>query len=482
MKHRLLSLILALSLLFSIPVGAAYTPEEQYDLLLELQELIRTEGLESATYDLPLKKALTQALADDPTLFERLMTEMLSDYDKHTMFLPAGSYSQSFGDEEDYVGIGVTVQAHPKGALVTDVNLTGPAFAAGIRRGDVLTQSDDQPLAGMDISAISALLRGKAGTSVTVQLLREGQTLTFTLTRKLLLQRNYSGGHMADGVYYMKWTRIEDDGSYLLFRQGLRDMQQLGDTCLILDLRDNPGGSLDLAFTIASDLIPEAVPFFKTVTRDPKGGNEKVTYPVTALGDGVAVPHIFVLTNGGTASSAEIITAALCDAAGAVSIGETTYGKARAQQHLLLEDDSAIVLTTMELHGLTAGDYEGVGLKPQIAVTNSLSKGEDLFRVPETVALAPYSCSDNGEALNRALVSLGLMEQLPAKPYQVGEPTLAVCRLLEALYLTPRTDDAPIGIDALRLVNYLLDAQGQGLYLRDDQLAKALELAEAAQK
>ncbi len=481
MKHRILSLILALLLLLSVPAGAAYTPEEQYTILLELQDRIREDGLKSAPDDAPLTRALMAALEADPTLFDRLMSEMLSGYDRHTMYVPAGSYSSSFDPDNRYVGVGVTVQSHPLGALITDVNLSGPAFAAGIRMNDVLIEADGRELKGMALADISALLRGEKHTAVTVKVLRGEETLTFSLTRRALVERYYSGSHIADGTYYMKWSRIDDEGDYWLFRLGLKEMARLGDTCLILDLRDNPGGGLELGFTIASDLIAQPVPFFQIVTRDPQSDRLEVT-PITALGDGMAVPHIFILMNKGTASAAEVIAAALHDTVGAVTIGETTYGKARAQQHIQLEDDSAIVLTTMALHSLQAGDYEGVGLTPDIPVENTLYQGENALRVPETVALAPYSCSDNGEALNRALVALGLLEALPERPYQVGPETLAVCRQLEALFLTERAANAPVAQDTLRLVNYLLDLQGQDLYIRDDQLAKALELAAQAQK
>ena len=122
MKHRILALLLSVALLFSAAPAAfaAYTPEQQRDILLDLAELIRTEGLESNLEDDPLGRALLQALTDDPALYEKLMDAMLSAYDEHTMYLPAGSYSAAFDPDTSYVGVGVTIQQHPLGALVTD--------------------------------------------------------------------------------------------------------------------------------------------------------------------------------------------------------------------------------------------------------------------------------------------------------------------------------------------------------------------------
>ncbi len=480
MHRRVFAALLTLCLAVCTALqAAAYSPQEQYEILLETDELIRTEGLESSWEDDPLGRALVQLLEEDAQLFEDLMTAMLSGYDQHTMFLPAGSYSQAFDPETGYVGIGVTMRAHPKGALVTEVNLSSPAAKAGIQMGDILVQVGDAPLEGLSLEEISALLRGAAGTSVTVTLLHGDQIRTVALTRTALRQLNYTGAQIANGIYYMKWSRIIDDGSYACFQQGLEELEQLGDKCLILDLRDNPGGSLELAFSIVSDLLPQARPFFRIAYRTPRSEEVLAQQLITSDGSGKDIPHIFILVNENTASAAEVIAAGLRDLGYGLIVGTQSYGKARGQQHLPLEDDSAIVLTTMMLLSLRAKDYEDVGLSPDVPVENTFYRGENAIVLNEEVALAPYSCSDNGEDLNRALVSLGLLETMPEVPYQVGDQTLEALSLLKAIYLPE--DDAPgASVPVLRLINQLLVSQGQGLYLRDDQLNTALDLAREA--
>ena len=496
MKHRVLAALLAV-ILFVTAVPAAfafaYTPEQQRSLLYEVDQIIREEGLESWEEDAPLERALLkklrtvpadetllEKLAADPVLYEELLAIMLSGYDSHTMYLPSGTYTAAFDPETNYVGVGVTIQAHRQGALVTDVNLKGPAFAAGIRMGDILTAADGQALRGMDVSAISTLLRGEAGTAVTVEVLREGQALTFSLTRAALVQMNYSGAPLDEDVFYMKWSRIQDDGSYWMFRLQLAQMVREGYECLILDLRDNPGGSLDLAFTMATDLMEDKGSFFRTMSRDPLGRQDLKTEYIIADGDGADVPHIYVLVNENSASASEIIAVSLRDKEDATLVGETTFGKGRAQQHYILETDAGIVLTTMMLLPLEGEDYEGVGIAPHVTVENTLLKGE-ADRVPVDTALSLWSCSDNGEALNRALLALGLLEALPEKPYQVTGETLNACHLLEALYFG-RGGSGAVDCDTLRLVNYLLDLQEQGLYELDVQLLTAMDLAKQALK
>lgn len=497
MKHRILAAFLAVILFVAtIPAAVAfeYTPEQQLGLLQEVDQIIREDGLESSEEDDPLARALRkklwtvptdevllEKLTADPNLYEELLAIMLSGYDEHTLYLPSGTYTAVYAPETNYVGVGVTIQAHKQGALVTDVNLKGPAFAAGIRMGDVLMSADGQSLKGMDVSAISNLLRGAEGTTVTVEVVRDGEYLTVTLTRAALVQMNYSGAPLDEDVFYMKWSRIQDDGSYWMFRLQLAQMVRDGYECLILDLRDNPGGSLDLAFTMATDLMEEKGSFFRIVGRDPLGREPLKTEYIIAEGDGVDVPHIYVLVNENSASASEIIAVSLRDKEGATLVGETTFGKGRAQQHYILETDAGIVLTTMMLLPLEGEDYEGVGIAPDVAVENALLKGKTDFRVPDGTALSLWSCSDNGEALNRALFSLGLLEELPEKVYQVNKDTLNACRLLETLYFGSQSDGA-IGTDTLRLVNYLLDLQEAGLYELDVQLDTAIKLAREAIK
>ena len=495
MKHRILAAFLAVILFITAVPAAfafAYTPEQQLSLLYEVDQIIREEGLESAEEDDPLERALRKALQTlpteevllekltaDPALYEKLLAIMLSGYDEHTMYLPSGTYAAVFDPETNYVGVGVTIHAHKQGALVTDVNLKGPAFAAGIRMGDILVSADGQSLAGMDVSAISNLLRGEEGTAVAVEVLRDGQSLTLSLTRAALTQMHYSGAPLDEDIFYMKWSRIQDDGSYWMFRMQLAQMIREGYECLILDLRDNPGGSLDLAFTMSTDLMEEKGAFFRVVGRDPLGREPLKTEYIIADGDGVDVPHIYVLVNQGSASSSEIIAVSLRDKEGATLVGETTFGKGRAQQHYILETDAGIVLTTMMLLPLEGEDYEGVGIAPHVAVENVVLKDAVDFRVPDTTALSLWSCSDNGEALNRALFALGLLETLPEKVYQVNGDTLYACRMLETLYFGRQSEGA-IGTDTLRLVNYLLDLQEAGQYALDVQLLTAMDLAKAA--
>ena len=486
MKRKLLSLLLAAALCLGLVLPAraaeALTPETQQEILLEVSDFIRENCLTSSLEDDPLGRvfpawqkegALLQALQNDAGLYERLMRKMLSGYDSHTLYSPAGTYTLSFPKSDaGYAGIGVTIAQQGKQAAVADVSLAGSAFEAGILAGDLLLRVNGESLMGIPLSGISARLRGEAGTQVELTVLRGEQELTFSLTRRQLETPNYTGRTLEDHIYYMKWDRFSDeDGSYARFRQDLSALA--AEDCLILDLRDDPGGDLDLACSMVSDLLPERATFFSFSQRVAGESQPTVKY-YTSDGKGKALRQICILVNGASASASEVLTASLRDSGYATVVGETTYGKARAQYHVVLPDDSAAVVTAMALLSLRDGDYEGVGLAPDVPVTQTALSGSAGY-VPEAVALAPGSCSDNGAALNRALVSLGYLSALPEKPYRLGEETLEALARLKAV--CGLDDPAPgAGLPTLRLVNLLLSRQKQGTYLRDDPLLTAMEL------
>lgn len=489
MKRKLtaLLLVLILSLGMMLPVHGendTLAPWTQAKVLQEVAQFIQEYCLTSSSNDDPLGRvfpdwqqpgALEKALAQDALLYETLLTQMLSGYDSHTMYIPAGTYSLLFSDSgESYVGVGLTLLADENGVFVEDVSLQGSAFSAGILAGDRLISIDGENVQQLPALGVSVRLRGEAGTAVRVTLSRDGREYTVNLTRGALEDPIYQGRALEEHIFYMKWSQFStEEDSLAKFRA---DLAKLGkEDCLILDLRDNPGGDLDLACTIASDLLPERCSFFAFTQRC---GDKVEKKFFTSDGKGKTLKQICILTDENSASASEVLTASLRDTGYAVVVGTTTYGKARAQYHVELPGDAAAVVTAMGLVSLRDGDYEEVGLKPDVESTKTAVKGNAAY-VPTNVALASYSCSDNGTALNQALLALELLETLPEKPYQVGTETMNALHQLRCTY--GLADASGADIPTLRLINLLLSQQKRGNYLRDDPLRTALELCHTAQ-
>lgn len=480
MKKRLIALLLAFTLLLAAaPTAAAYSAEEQRDIVYDLIELLQTTALEGSEEDDPLYEGLKKLFERDPAAYELLMSAMLDQYDSHTMYIPAGIYSAAFPATEEYVGVGVTMQADPRGALVTEVNPVGPAALAGVQEGDVIVAVDGASVAGYELTDISGLLRGERNTWVSVTVLRGGKELSFRLARVSIGEPNFEGYLFEDGVYYMKWTRMSTTESYVRFTWALQEMCELGAGALILDLRGNPGGELNMGFNVVDQLLPDVCEYFRIGWRE---DGEMAYESFTSSGSGPRLNGIVILTDDETASAAEVIVCGLVDTGYAVSVGAQTYGKARAQYHYSLEDDAAIVLTVYQLCSISRPDYEGVGLEPTYLVMNEYGThpAASCAPVPEQ-AIPLGNCSDNAEALNAALRALGYLKR-QEKPYLFSAETLlALDRLcVDHGMAAPQKG---LTVEAARLVNECLrDKAENDIGLVDWQLDTALELAREAAK
>ena len=480
MKKRILALLLCFCLLTAAaPAAYAYTPEEERDLVFELIDFLNNTALEGHVDDQPLYGPLKDLFEAYPGSYELLMDRLLSQYDAHTMYIPAGAYDTAFPESNSYVGVGVTIQEDPRGALVTGLNTQGPAYMAGVKVGDVITAVDGAALTGKPLADASALLRGAKDTWATLTVDRAGKALTFTVLRIAIGDANFSGYLLEEGVYYMKWTRISTTESFVQFIFALQDLCEKGARALILDLRGNPGGALNLGFSVVDRLLPDAVDYFKVGQRDGEG---MVYETMTSTGQGPRLNQIVVLSDYGSASASEIIQCGLVDTGYAVSVGTTTYGKARAQYHLELDDQSAIVVTIYQLLSLTQGDYEEKGLEPNYLVANEYGPAYAASCAPVPERALPWgNCSDNAEALNAALKALGYLGR-QERPYFFSQDTqLALMRLCYDNGLTPSSSG--MTVEMARLVNRCLEARAASGYdVLDWQMEKALELCREAAK
>ena len=299
-------------------------------------------------------------------------------HDPYSHFFSPQLY-RSFQNETDPqvtgIGVQVAVQPVPGGIEVVEVFPGSPAARAGLKHGDVIVAVDSQSLAGRTVNESSKLIRGKAGTDVRLIVVRAGRRHTVTIKRadvtvpvaasKLLHYRGKPIG-------YLEFTQFTE-GSAAELQAQVRKMLKAGAKGLILDLRDNPGGLLEQAVGVASLFIPHGT----IVTT--KGRNQPTThYP--ALGDAIAptIP-MAVLVDGGTASSAEIVTGALKDHRRAVVVGAHTYGKGVFQQLFPLPGGAALDLTVGEYYTPNGknlgggGVRRGGGIDPNIHASESRS-------------------------------------------------------------------------------------------------------------
>jgi carboxyl-terminal processing protease len=288
-------------------------------------------------------------------------------------------------------GIGVDVLAERQGLRVQDVFPGSPAARAGLARGDLIIAVGGTSLASRPATYGPRLIKGRAGTRVTLTILNGNHKHVVTLVRQDLVVPvatgsvvNYHGvklGSLALGSF--------TDGSGAELRAQVKKVLSEGARGLILDLRENPGGLLNEAVNVASIFIPDG-----TIVSTDGRAQPRQVYVAKGGAISTSIPMV-VLVDRGTASAAEIVTGALHDRGRAKVIGTHTYGKGVFQEIEPLPNGGALDFTVGEYFTPSGrnlgggGVREGVGIAPDIyASTKPGAKSDSAFGVAERTVAA----------------------------------------------------------------------------------------------
>jgi carboxyl-terminal processing protease len=295
-------------------------------------------------------------------------------------------------DSPHLSGVGIDVQSEPKGLLVLDVFPGSPAARAGLGRGDLITHVGSTSLANRSQTFSASLIKGRAGTRVTMTITRHRHVQTLSMVRANLVVPVTHGqilayrGHKIGLVTLTSFT----SGSGAAVRSQVQKVLRQGAQAIILDLRENGGGLLQEAVNTASVFIPDGT----IVSTD---GRSQPRQVYLAKKEDTVVPRIplVVLVDHGTASAAEIVTGALQDRGRAKVVGTRTYGKGVFQEIQPLPNGGALDFTVGEYFTPSGrnlgggGVRRGAGITPNVyASTNLRSKMGSALRVAERVVAA----------------------------------------------------------------------------------------------
>lgn len=284
--------------------------------------------------------------------------------DKYTFFAtPAQTSVANTRLEGSYEGIGAYIdQENGFPVILGPVGEDTPAARAGLRRGDVVLAVDGVDVEGMPLEEVIAMIKGPAGTDVTLKLLRQGEAAPFevTITRAHIDVPSVTGEMRSDGLAYVRISIFGDNTSDEL-DDLLEKLLAQNPKGLILDLRGNGGGYLVAAQEVLGRFLRGGVATY----RADREGNR---FPLDVVGGRVRVFDLpmVVLVDGGSASASEIVAGALQDSKRAILIGEQTFGKGSIQNVFDLEDGSSVRVTVA--HWLTPNgrQIQDVGLTPDI--------------------------------------------------------------------------------------------------------------------
>lgn len=277
--------------------------------------------------------------------------------------------AETFSDELQgaFTGIGANLDIE-RGFIVVESTIKGtPAERAGLLPRDVLLSVNGESLQGLSVSEAVAKIRGPKGTKAKLSVKREGETetLDLELVRDRIDLATVSSERTSEGIGYLAINKFNYDTAASV-QDELASLEQAGLKALVVDLRDNPGGMVQAVEEVASQFLPQGKAIMQYEYRDG-------TFQTEVVEKGLPAPKpypIVVLINKESASAAEILAGALKESAGAVLVGETTYGKGTVQIPFDQElGDGSIMKLTVSKWLLPGGTWvNGKGIAPDVPV------------------------------------------------------------------------------------------------------------------
>lgn len=309
---------------------------------------------------------------DDETAKDNIYKAYLSSYgDKYTMYYTADEYKAlKESTNGKFYGIGAVCQLSGEGGvLLVDVYDNGAGYQAGLRSGDRVVNVDGRDITGMELSSAVALIKGDKGTSVTLEVIRGTERLTFSAVRDAVEAKTVSYTLLDNNIGYLSISQFEEVTTKQ-FKAAVEDLQSQGMKGLVIDIRNNPGGLLDTVVGMLKYMLPDGL----IVYTEDKQGNRKEYKGQD--NDEFNLP-LAVIVNGNSASASEIFAGAIQDYGKGTIIGTQTYGKGIVQTVKPLTDGSAIKFTIAKYFTPKGQDIHGKGVTPDMVVEYDTDADDD---------------------------------------------------------------------------------------------------------
>lgn len=272
----------------------------------------------------------------------------------------------------EYVGIGTEIIQYSDGKIeVNDVYEDGPAYEAGIRNKDILIKVDDTDISDKTLSEVSSLVKGKAGTKVRITVLRDDEEKTFEVKRKSIDITSVTSDiiEYKDSKVGLLTISLFAANTSLQFEKELKELENKKIDSLIIDVRGNSGGYLNVVSDILSHFIKKGEMLYQLKTKEEI---EKI-YDKT---EDKRNYKVAVLVNGGSASASELLASCMKDTYKAYTVGTVTYGKSKVQKTQDLSNGATIKFTFQEWLMPSGESVGGKGMEPEYVVPYEASDTE----------------------------------------------------------------------------------------------------------
>lgn len=264
-----------------------------------------------------------------------------------------------------YYGIGAYIEVDAATTLpkIQGVMSGAPSEEAGLRADDLIYEVDGVATYGMNVTEVVSMIKGPENTEVNLTIIRanESDYLEITVTRRQVETPTVEYKMLEDGMAYIQVTEF-DEVSIDQFADALATVKGSGMKGLILDLRANPGGSLNAVVEMSKMILPKGLIVY---TEDKNGKRSEYSSDGTRQLD---VPLV-VLVDKNSASAAEIMAGAIKDYGLGTLVGTTTFGKGIVQQIIPFRDGSAVKLTISAYYTPNGNNIHGIGIEPDVLCT-----------------------------------------------------------------------------------------------------------------
>lgn len=263
-----------------------------------------------------------------------------------------------------FSGIGAVMTQDASSGVITITRVydDSPAKKAGIKAGDVLYRVEEKTVTGKDLDKVVSWIKGKKGTKVNLTLLRgtNSDKIKVTATRDVINVETVKYKVLENQIGYISISEF-DSVTGAQFAKALKQLQKKNIEGLVVDLRNNPGGSLSTVCDILDSILPKGLIVY---TKDKNGKKEEYTSDEKHR---LNLP-MSVLVNGQSASASEIFAGAVQDYGKAEIIGTQTYGKGVVQNLFDLKDGTCVKLTTSEYFTPKGRNIDGKGITPDVKI------------------------------------------------------------------------------------------------------------------
>jgi len=284
--------------------------------------------------------------------------------DQYTVYYTADEYKQfTTASSGTYCGIGVTVSQNVTTGAITIVKTfkKGSGAEEGMLPGDMIYKIEGKKIEGLELSKVVSKIKGEEGTFVKVTVLRNGKEIEFNLERrKLEVDTVTSRMEEKDGkkIGYIAVSEF-DEVTASQFKSALKELEKEGMKGLVIDLRDNPGGLLDVTCEMLDRMIKKGILVY-TVDKNGKRVDEEAT-------DNLSFDKpVAILVNGNSASASEVFSGAMKDYKAATLVGTNTFGKGIVQSIVPFEDGTAMKVTVSKYYTPNGVNIHGTGIKPDV--------------------------------------------------------------------------------------------------------------------